>query len=226
MATLVIDTTFGLCTASVVDSNKNCYISNNSLDQKQSESIVKVVKRSLEKSQLDINNIENLIVTNGPGNFTSIRVGVSFALGIAKGISAPLYSLSSLEFLSFFDESTKFSDKKFITLIPSRGNEFFLQVFDNLGKNLSDIKKKEKKEIENCFSPSEFVIVKSVFHKSNFGFKEKYEILEKDFEEVSIILASKIKKKNNKLRELNDINYFSQPAAEKVNNSWYMKKKK
>ena len=84
MATLVIDTTFGLCTASVVDSNKNCYISNNSLDQKQSESIVKVVKRSLEKSQLDINNIENLIVTNGPGNFTSIRVGVSFALGIAK----------------------------------------------------------------------------------------------------------------------------------------------
>ena len=184
------------------------------------------LKRSLEKSQLDINNIENLIVTNGPGNFTSIRVGVSFALGIAKGISAPLYSLSSLEFLSFFDESTKFSDKKFIALIPSRGSEFFLQVFDNLGKNLSDIKKKEKKEIENCFSPSEFVIVKSVFHKSDFEFKKNYEILEKDFEEVSIILASKIKKKNNKLRELNDINYFSQPAAEKVNNSWYMKKKK
>ncbi len=226
MVTLVIDTTFGLCTASVVDNNKNCYISTNSLDQKQSESIVKVVKRSLEKSQLDINNIENLIVTNGPGNFTSIRVGVSFALGIAKGISVPLYSLSSLEFLSFFDESTKFSDKKFIALMPSRGNEFFLQVFDSLGKNLSDIKKKEKKEIENCFSPSEFVIVKSVFHKSNFGFKKNYEILEKDFEEVSIILASKIKKKNNKLRELNDINYFSQPAAEKVNTSWYMKKKK
>ena len=226
MATLVIDTTFGLCTASVVDSNKNCYISNNSLDQKQSESIVKVVNRSLEKSQLDINNIENLIVTNGPGNFTSIRVGVSFALGIAKGISVPLYSLSSLEFLSFFDESTKFSDKNFIALMPSRGNEFFLQVFDSLGKNLSDIKKKEKKEIENCFSPSEFVILKSVFHKNNFGFKKNYEILEKDFEEVSIILASKIKKKNNKLRELNDINYFSQPAAEKVNTSWYMKKKK
>ena len=67
---------------------------------------------------------------------------------------------------------------------------------------------------------------KSVFHKSNFGFKKNYEILEKDFEEVSIILASKIKKKNKTLRELNDINYFSQPAAEKVNNSWYMKKKK
>ena len=32
--------------------------------------------------------------------------------------------------------------------------------------------------------------------------------------------------KNKKLRELNDINYFSQPAAEKVNTSWYMKKKK
>ena len=102
-------------------------------------------------------------------------------------------------------------------------NIYFIYIDDD--NNIQFIKK-EKKEIENSFSPSEFFIVKSVFHKSNFGFKEKYEILEKDFEEVSIILASKIKKKNKKLRELNDINYFSQPAAEKVNNSWYMKKKK
>ena len=36
MATLVIDTTFGQSTACVVDEKKNCYISTNSLDQKQS----------------------------------------------------------------------------------------------------------------------------------------------------------------------------------------------
>ena len=91
---------------------------------------------------------------------------------------------------------------------------------------MSEIEKKEKKEIENFFSPSEFAIVKSAFHKSNFEFKKNYEIFEKDFKDVSIILASKIKKKNSKLRELNHINYFSQPSAEKVNSSWYMKKKK
>lgn len=224
MATLVIDTTFGQSTACVVDKKKNCYISTNSLDQKQSESIAVVVKKSLEKSQLDINNIKNIIVTNGPGNFTSIRVGVSFALGISNGISVPLYSLSSLEFLSFFGKKTKLPDKKFIALMPSKGDEFFLQIFDNSGKNYSDIEKKEKKDIESSFPPSEFVIVKSAFHKNDFGFKKKYKIFEKDFKEVSIILTSKIKKKSRKLRELKDINYFSQPSAEKVNASWYMKK--
>jgi len=226
MATLVIDTTFGQCTAAIVDKKKNCYIATNSLDQKQSESIVKVVKKSLKNSQLDINNIKNIIVTNGPGNFTSIRVGVSFALGISKGISVPLYSLSSLEFLSFFDENTKYHDQKVIAIMPSKGDEFFLQIFDNSGKNLSDIEKKEKPDIEISFPPSEFVIVKSAFHKNDFGFKKNYKIFEKDFKEVSIILASKIKQKDNKLRELENINYFSQPATEKVNTSWYIKKKK
>ena len=56
------------------------------------------------KAKKELKEISSIIVTNGPGNFTSIRVGVSFALGIAKGICVPLYALSSLELLSIFNE--------------------------------------------------------------------------------------------------------------------------
>ena len=34
----------------------------------------------------------------------------------------------------------------------------------------------------------------------------------------------KLKKKKLKLSKLKDINYFSEPTAEKVKSSWYMKK--
>ena len=74
-----------------------------------------------------------------PGNFTSIRGGVSFALGVAKGISLPLYSLSSLELLSIFFNKEISIDKKFISIMPSRAEEFFVQAFDNNCNRITNI---------------------------------------------------------------------------------------
>ena len=41
---------------------------------------------------------------------------------------------------------------------------------------------------------------------------------------MSLNLMLSLKKKKLKLSKLKDINYFSEPAAEKVKSSWYMKK--
>ena len=97
MNTLLIDTTYESCSASIVDNNMHCHYSFNDANKLQSETITEVVFDTIDKSGVSLKDIKNIIVTNGPGNYTSIRVGVSFALGVAKGISLPLYSLSSLE---------------------------------------------------------------------------------------------------------------------------------
>ena len=99
MNTLIIDTTYESCSASIVDRDMHCHYSFNDSNKLQSETITEVVFDTIDKSGVSLKDINNIIVTNGPGNFTSIRVGVSFALGVAKGISLPLYSLSSLELL-------------------------------------------------------------------------------------------------------------------------------
>ena len=43
---------------------------------------------------------------------------------------------------------------------------------------------------------------------------------------MSLDLVLKIKNSNLKLNKLEELNYFSNPSAEKVRSSWYMKKKK
>ena len=131
MNTLIIDTTYESCSASIVDSDMHCHYSFNESNKLQSETITKVVFDTLDKAEVSLKDINNIIVTNGPGNFTSIRVGVSFALGFAKGISLPLYSLSSLELLSIFANREIPSDKKFISVMPSRADDLFVQAFDN-----------------------------------------------------------------------------------------------
>ena len=224
MSILFIDTNFGLSIATVVDREKNCFKSSNNSKLRQSETIASVVKEALNKSNKSIDDISCLMVTNGPGNFTSIRVGISFALGLAKGINKPVYSLSSLEFLSFFDDKKLLKRKEIIALLPSRGNEFFIQAFCGKGKNLTGIEKINKTDIENKFSPDKFIISKSSLH-NEYGLGNKYEIFDRTFEELSIIIASEILSKSDKVNRFKKINYFSDPSAEKVSSSWYMKKK-
>ena len=224
MGILFIDTNFGLSTATLVDQEKNCFKSSNNSKLRQSETIASVVKEVLNKSNKSMDDISCLMVTNGPGNFTSIRVGISFALGLAKGINKPVYSLSSLEFLSFFDDKKLLKGKEIIALLPSRGNEFFIQAFCGKGKNLTGIEKINKTDIEDKFSPDKFIISKSSLH-NEYGLGNKYEIFDRTFEELSIIIASEILSKSDKVNRFKKINYFSDPSAEKVSSSWYMKKK-
>ena len=223
MNTLIIDTTYESCSASIVDSDMHCHYSFNDSNKLQSETITEVVFDSLDKAEVSLKDINNIIVTNGPGNFTSIRVGVSFALGFAKGISLPLYSLSSLELLSIFANREIPSDKKFISIMPSRADDLFVQAFDNNSNKITSILKITKNDLKKNFPSEEYFAVintlqKGITHLKNFN------LIERSFEDMSLDLMLSLKKKKLKLSKLKDINYFSEPAAEKVKSSWYMKK--
>ena len=73
-------------------------------------------------------------------------------------------------------------------------------------------------------SPDKFIISKSSLH-NEYGLGNKYEIFDRTFEELSIIITSEILSKSDKVNRFKKINYFSDPSAEKVSSSWFMKKK-
>ena len=223
MNTLLIDTTYESCSASIVDNNMHCHYSFNDANKLQSETITEVVFDTIDKSGVSLKDIKNIIVTNGPGNYTSIRVGVSFALGVAKGISLPLYSLSSLELLSIFSNKEISIDKKFISIMPSRAEEFFVQAFDNNGNKITNILKTTKNELEKKFSPEEYFAVINSLQKEIIHL-DSFDLIARNFKDMSLDLMFSLEKKKIKLNKLKDINYFSEPAAAKVKSSWYMKK--
>jgi tRNA threonylcarbamoyladenosine biosynthesis protein TsaB len=54
----------------------------------------------LESRQATMRDIEAIVVVNGPGSFTGIRVGLSTAKGLAEGIGVPLIAVSRLALLA------------------------------------------------------------------------------------------------------------------------------
>lgn len=66
-----------------------------------SAQLVPALRGLLQEQRLDIAAIEAVVVVNGPGSFTGIRVGVSSAKGFAEALAIPLLAVSRLAVLSW-----------------------------------------------------------------------------------------------------------------------------
>ncbi len=95
-------------------------------------------------SQLDA-----VAVSKGPGSYTGLRIGVSFAKGLCYGSGIPLIGVSTLEAMAIMaiDEVTNErgmieSTTIFAPMIDARRMEIYTQLFDAQGSPLSEIEAK------------------------------------------------------------------------------------
>lgn len=120
---LAIDASLNSCSVAILKygkiySNfKYCY-------QNHEKVILNLIKESLQKKSLNIQDIQLIVCTNGPGNFTGIRIsmGVSQALSISNGI--PLISFSTFQILSE-QVWKRYSIKKVLIILKISKKYFF-----------------------------------------------------------------------------------------------------
>ena len=51
----------------------------------------------LAQAKVDLEDLDGIIVAQGPGSFTGLRVGFAIAKGLAYGLGLPLVGVSTLE---------------------------------------------------------------------------------------------------------------------------------
>ena len=62
--------------------------------------LAKAVKGMLEAIDIDKNRLKGIAIALGPGSFTSLRVGISFAKGAALGLEIPVIGVPTLDILT------------------------------------------------------------------------------------------------------------------------------
>jgi tRNA threonylcarbamoyladenosine biosynthesis protein TsaB len=80
----------------------------------------------LAESSVNINNIDAISVSKGPGSYTGLRIGVSAAKGLAFGIKVPLISVGTLEALA---HQIKVDSGYILPILDARRMEVYAQVF-------------------------------------------------------------------------------------------------
>lgn len=136
MKLLGIETsTYSLSVAIVDDDNVLGELSLN-IGPKHSERLIPIIDWLLKEVGMERKEIEGIAVSIGPGSFTSLRVGISAAKGLAFSLGIPVVGVSSLDVLA---GNVLFSSITVCTLIDAKKKEVFAAFFRSSGKFINRI---------------------------------------------------------------------------------------
>lgn len=86
-----------------------------------SAELMPAVDGMLRNAELDLRSLRAILVVNGPGSFTGIRVGLSTAKGLAHAAGVPIVAISRLAVLGSLTEDRGDS----LALLDAGRNEFY-----------------------------------------------------------------------------------------------------
>jgi tRNA threonylcarbamoyladenosine biosynthesis protein TsaB len=108
------------------------------------------VDELLKETGVQPDDLDAIAVGKGPGSYTGLRIGVSFAKGMCYALNIPLIAIGSLDALAevaredfeagILDiEEEDWSQAKLCPMVDARRMEVYAQVFDVEGKAQSDV---------------------------------------------------------------------------------------
>ena len=101
MNILAFDTSTEKFSISILKNNKIVLNLSKILNKTYSKFLISIIKRSLEKTKLDIKEINYILISLGPGSFTGIRIGLSTVKAFCQPLDIPVVGISTLAALAY-----------------------------------------------------------------------------------------------------------------------------
>ncbi len=126
MRILYIDTSSSYLYTAIVDNDK--LISEIKEDDGQNLSQVALprIVSMFEDNNLSPKDIDKIIVVNGPGSFTGIRIGITIAKVYAWSLNIPITTIYSLEAMAISSDKEKYH----VPLINARRGYVYTAIYD------------------------------------------------------------------------------------------------
>ena len=127
MITLYLDTTSSFLYTALIDDSTVIAEIKEKLDNKLSEYTLPRIEEMLKVKGVSIDQIGKIIVVNGPGSFTGIRIGLTIAKTLAWSKNIPIIPISSLEAMALS------ADGEYDYVVPAidaRRNYVYASIYD------------------------------------------------------------------------------------------------
>lgn len=135
---LNIETATTNCSVSISKEGKTVFLKeDNNKNYSHAESLHVFIDAVLKESKTDLNNIDAIAVSKGPGSYTGLRIGVSAAKGLCFALNKPLISVSTLQALAY---QVKVDEGVIIPMLDARRMEVYSAIFDT---NYNEIRETE-----------------------------------------------------------------------------------
>lgn len=102
MKILAVDSSAKTASVAIVDGDAHV-LSESFVDAglTHSETLLPMVDSALSFAKIKISDIDSFVITNGPGSFTGIRIGIAAVKGLAAPKNAPCCGVSTLKAMAY-----------------------------------------------------------------------------------------------------------------------------
>jgi tRNA threonylcarbamoyladenosine biosynthesis protein TsaB len=163
------------------------------------------IEESLKESNLTFNDLSAIAVSQGPGSYTGLRIGVSAAKGLCFALNLPLISVDTLQVLA---SQLSIPDGLIIPMIDARRMEVYSAIFTSKWDKIRDVQAEilTENSFEGVSETMHFVgdcaeKAKTVLTNTDFIFHE--EIIYPSANEMSALSYLKFQQSN-----FEDVAYF------------------
>lgn len=141
---LSIETSTSVCSVAVHDSGSLLSLAETTEPGAHAEQLMQLVGDVVEKASLLLSELDAIAVSEGPGSYTGLRIGVSTAKGLAFGLTRPLISINTLQALASAVAVEK--EALIIPVLDARRMEVYREVFDSSLNSVSKLDSEILKE--------------------------------------------------------------------------------
>lgn len=164
MKILAIDSTANTSTVALLENDTLISVYTVNTKNTHSQTLLPMVKSLLEASDVTVDDIDAFAVSNGPGSFTGVRIGVATVKGLAFGKNKKCVAVSTTEALSVNLEGF---DGLVCPIMNARRGQVYTCIYRD-GKPLID---------ECCMMLDELIPILEKYDESIFFTGDGYELI-------------------------------------------------
>jgi tRNA threonylcarbamoyladenosine biosynthesis protein TsaB len=131
---LSIETSTSICSVAIHERGELRAVSEIKEPGAHAEKLLDLVDAAMKQAELRMSDLDAVAVSQGPGSYTGLRIGVSTAKGIAYGLEIPLIGINTLQAMA---ASQLVNQGEFVVaVLDARRKEVYTQTF---GDSLQEI---------------------------------------------------------------------------------------
>lgn len=145
---LCIETGTDICSVGIVKDGELVSLRESDAGRDHASKVGVFVDELLRETGISPQDIDAVAVGKGPGSYTGLRIGVSFAKGLCYALSCPLIAVNSMEALANVAiedyeagiiDIDEWQDATLCPMVDARRMEVYAQLFNTNGKPCSEV---------------------------------------------------------------------------------------
>ncbi|MFM7106787.1 MAG: tRNA (adenosine(37)-N6)-threonylcarbamoyltransferase complex dimerization subunit type 1 TsaB [Flavobacteriales bacterium] len=127
----MIETSTRICSAGIYGDGK--LVAHKILDADtyvHAESLMPCIHQVIAQAGVSTTEIDAVVIGEGPGSYTGLRIGTSLAKGICFGLKIPLYAVDSGQMFALYAKQKFPSKTRFVSMTDAGRMEVYMAVYD------------------------------------------------------------------------------------------------